>query len=363
MPLADRALVVGITRYPGIGNLDGPENDANDFFDWVTRTDGGGVDPKNALRIRSSDFLPPPPDARNERPAQEQINDFFTDVDDIATANNNEGNGLGLRTGRRLWMFFSGHGFAPSLELSGVLMANATLKRVFNISAVLWANRLHEGGWFDDVLLFQDACRNRISAVDLNPPFLKGKIASSGQTLRRFYAFSSKDQKLSKEVTFPDGKVRGVFAATLLDGLRGAARDRATGAVTTQSLKTYLQDNMKKRLSPADMDNPEIAKEPDVRDPDLFDIVPAAAAIAGAGAAPTAIAEYPVQITLPAAGLSVTVQDGNFQPIRTADPADQVWSIELRKGVYRIVVAGGGESLFKVDGPGGGPGGAIDVHV
>jgi len=41
-------------------------------------------------------------------------------------------------------------------------MANATLKRAHNISAMLWANRLYEGGWFDEVVLFQDACRNRI---------------------------------------------------------------------------------------------------------------------------------------------------------------------------------------------------------
>ena len=61
----------------------------------------------------------------------DEIHDFFTQADVIATANNDEGKGLGLRAGKRLWMFFSGHGFAPSLDMSGVLMANATTKRAF----------------------------------------------------------------------------------------------------------------------------------------------------------------------------------------------------------------------------------------
>jgi hypothetical protein len=355
MPLADCALVVGINRYPGIGNLSGPENDANDFFDWVTSKNGGGVDPKNALRIRSSDYLPEAADPKDERPMLAHIDDFLIKIDEITTKNNEEGNGL--RAGRRLWMFFSGHGFAQSLKSSGVLMANATFKRVFNFSAVLWADRLHEGGWFDEVLLFQDACRNRIAAADLTNPWLPRKTASPAQTRRYFHAFSAKDQKLSKELTFPDGKVRGVFAATLLDGLRGGARDPTTGAITARTLKTYLQDNMMKYLSDVDKANPDIATEPDVDDHDAFDIVPLAVPAA------IAVDEYLVQITLPAAGLSVAVQDGNFQTIRTANPADQVWPIKLRKGVYQIVVAGGGESLFKVVGPGSGAGGAIDVRV
>jgi uncharacterized caspase-like protein len=351
MPLADRALVVGINRYPGIGNLQGPENDANDFFAWVTSPDGGNVDPKNAKLIRSSDF-PAAAAVKDELPEQKQINDFFTEVDDAATENNVAGQGA--RAGRRLWMFFSGHGFAPSLEDSCVLMANATVKQVHNIAAARWANLLHVGGWFDEILLFQDACRNRIPAAKLNEPFIVGRNASIAKPRLRFYAFSSKDQKLSKELPCPDGKVRGVFAATLLDGLRGAARDSASGAITARTLKTYLQDNMRNRLSDADKANPEIAQEPDVRDPDILEIVPAPAA--------PVVERYTVTITLPAAGMTVTLQDGSFRAIATPVPAPQVLSISLPRGLYRLVVVGAGERLFQVTGPGTGAQGAIDVR-
>ena len=359
MPLADRALVVGINRYPGITNLTGPENDANDFFAWVTHPDGGGVDPKNAKLLRSSDF-PPAALARDEKPAQEQINDFFTDIDEAAIANNNEGTGSGLRAGRRLWLFFAGHGFAQSLENSGVFMANATLKRIFNVAAARWADRLHEGGWFDEVLLFQDACRNRISAASLTEPFLATRLASIGQTRRRFYAFAAKDQKLSKEIPFPDGKTRGVFAATLLEGLKGAARDPASKAITARSLKTYLQDNMKNHLPAADKANPEIAQEPDVRDFDAFEIL-AAPTLPGSANSPV-IDRYPVVITTAAAGMNVTVQDGALQTIQTSNPAPQVLSITLPRGLYRVIVTGAGEQLLSVTGPGPGAQGAYDVR-
>src|SRR2546423_72640 len=350
MPLANRALIVGINRYPGIENLQGPENDANDFHAWVTSPDGGGVAPANAKLLRSLDFMPPAPDVRTERPAQEQVNDFFTDVDDAAASNNQEG--LGLRAGKRLWMFFSGHGFAPSFETSGVLMANATTKRIFNIAAVRWADRIIEGGWFDEVLLFQDACRNRISAANLTEPFFVTRNASRPETRKRFYAFSSRDQKLSKEIPFPDGKVRGVFAATLLDGLRGAARDPVSKAITARSLRTYLQDNMKNKLSDVDRNNPDIAQAPDFRDPDAFDIVPAAAG---------AIDRYRVMIRLPNANMKVALQDGSFQEIQSIDPAPREISVELPRGLYRVVAEGAGDRLFQVTGPGSGAGGSIDV--
>ena len=353
MPLADRALIVGINRYPGIENLQGPENDANDFYDWVTSADGGGVNPLNIKRYRSSDFLPPAADVRDERPAQEHVNDFFTDIDEAATKNNEKG--LGLRAGKRLWLFFSGHGFAPSLDASGVLMANATLKRIFNVAAVRWADRILEGGWFDEVVLFQDACRNRIAAANLTEPFFISRNATNPEQRKRFYAFSSRDQKLSKELPFPDGRVRGVFAATLLDGLRGAARDPVSNAVTARSLRTYLQDNMKTHLTDADRANPDIAQAPDFRDPDMFDIVPAAVNA-------TTVERYHVAIQLPAANMSVILQDGAFQPIPIVNPVPQLLKVDLPRGLYRIVIAGVGECIFQVTGPGAGAGGTIDVQ-
>lgn len=340
MPLADRALVVGINRYPGISLLSGAENDADDFYEWVTHPAGGGVDKANALRLRSSDFVAASNPDRDQ-PSKEQIEDFFTEIDKSADANNAGGMDVGLRAGKRLWMFFAGHGFAPSLDRSAVLMANATLKRVHNVAALLWANRLHEGGWFDDVLLFQDACRSRIKDADLTPPFLLPRQAPTNQQRHRFYAFSAKNKKLSKELLV-DGKMRGLFTLTLLQGLRGAARDPQTGAITTRQLKDYLEQNMKKLLTPEDLENDEIATIPEVWNPDPFEIVPAPSSVQ--------ISKFPVQITGAAAGPGAIVLDSALTVVARASPAPDPWSVPLPCGFYRVVTLDGRTSEFKVTG-------------
>ncbi len=35
MAVDDRGIVVGISQYPGIAELKGPEHDAQEFYDWL----------------------------------------------------------------------------------------------------------------------------------------------------------------------------------------------------------------------------------------------------------------------------------------------------------------------------------------
>jgi hypothetical protein len=355
MPLLDYALVVGIDRYPRMRALTGAQRDAEDFYNWVIDPAGGGVAQKNALLLLSPVAAAANPD--DELPDKAQVEKFFTRIDNDANANNLAGDGL--RAGRRLWLFFSGHGFAPSLDRSGVLMANATQDRVHNIAAMLWANRLYEGGWFDEIILFQDACRERIGDAELGPPFIKQRKAQAGHERRRFYAFSAKDRKLSKEIPI-DGITRGVFTYTLLQGLREKARDPKTGAVTTAQLKAYLQDNMKKLLPAADLENDEIAKMPEVYDPDPFDIVAAPPGDIAAAQAP----DFPVRIT-GAAGPTARVVDSGLNEIVAANPAPDPWNIRLQRGFFKVLTHDGREELFEVSGAVG-PGGQpkdTEVHV
>ena len=343
MPLADRALVVGINLYPGLTPLYGAENDARAFYEWVTDPNYGRVDPKNALLLLSSNFTSPPPtSAVDARPAKQQLEEFFTEVENSAQENNKAG--VGLKAGNRIWMFFSGHGFAPSLERSAVLMANAQPGISHNFAGELWAKRLHEGGWFDDVMLFQDACRERFVAAEVTPPTLDMRAAPASQTRRAFYAFSAKDRKLSKEIPMPqDGnKVRGVFSVTLLQGLR-LARDPQTGSITTPQLRSYLQTNMKTLLSPVDLANDDIATMPEVYETEPFDLV--------AMPLPAPIPDFPVQITVATAGGAGKVLAGDLTRIAAqADPAPTLWQLRLPRGLYKVAIEGAGEQNFEVTG-------------
>jgi hypothetical protein len=353
MPLADRALVVGINCYPGISMLSGAENDAQAFHDWVVHPAGGAVNPAKALLILSSKFGPPA-NVDDAQPAKERVERFFTDVDNAAEANNAEG--VGLKAGKRLWLFFSGHGFAPSLDRSGVLMANATTNRVHNIAAMLWADRLYEGGWFDEIVLFQDACRSRIADADLMPPFLRKRQAPNGQTRLRFYAFSAKDKRLSKELPFPppNGEVHGAFTFTLLQALR-LARDPVTGAVTTAQLKAYLQDNMRKLLPESDLQDDDIAKIPEIFDPDPFDIVPAPLG--------PIVAKFPVHIGSSRPSGHGKLLSGNLVDVVAESSAPTDWKLQLPRGIYKVILDGVGEKLFEVTGALGPDGKAVETDV
>jgi hypothetical protein len=346
MPLVDWALVVGINRYPGLlkddgteNRLDGAENDARAFFRWVTTTGGAS----KAKMILSSDFGPPtgPQDAR---PIRDEVEKFFEDLIPASKANNNAM--LGNKAGRRIWLFFSGHGFSPTLDRSGVLMANATQDFLYNIGAHSWANRLYEGGWFDEVVLFQDACRERVTEADVMPPSLRGRQAPGGQIRRRFYAFAAREGKLAIEKRDETGTVHGVFTATLMAGLTGAAREPATQAITAAQLKGYLESNMGVRLTDAERSNSDFAQEPAVDPSDPFVIVPPPPA---AAPSPPAAAKFPVRITFAHPGGPARIEDVKLQSVESVDAAPPVWEYELPRGFYRVVAGEPGEP-FQVTG-------------
>jgi hypothetical protein len=335
MPLQDRALVVGIDRYPAIGSLKGAEADARDFYSWVTDPAGGGVAPAMAQLVLSRAGLSQR--ARDAEPARHQVEQFFTGVDEAANENNEQN--LGLKAGGRLWLFLSGHGFAPSLDNSGLLMANSTPTLLASFAGRLWADRLFQGGWFEEILLFQDACRSTIGVGELSPSYLKARV-NPGKT--RFYAFAAKDGKIALEKPDRTGNVRGVFTVTLMEGLRGGARDPVSGEITSAQLKAYLQANMKAKLSPTELDDEEISKVPDVFDPDPCVILPAPPQR-------TPVQRYPVRIQLGAGAVHSLIQGSNLEVVVEHDRGG-TWDLDLPRGLYRLVMNGSVGEPFEVTG-------------
>ena len=108
--------------------------------------------------------------------------------------------------------------------------------------------------------------------------------------MKRFYAFAARFQRVSWEAPAADGEIHGVFSQALLAGLRGAARDPQSNAITTDSLWNYLNANMKSFLPAELREAPNIPKTPDRGRADSFVIVDA-----------PPVPTYPVTIHLPAA--------------------------------------------------------------
>jgi hypothetical protein len=347
MPLADYVLAVGINRYPGLNKLDGAEADAQAFFDWATQS-AGAV----GQTILSSQFAPAAAPIL-EQPASQQIWMFFETL--RAAADNNNNQNLGYKAGRRLYMFFAGHGVSPSLDTSAVLMANAERSAPHHLSAKAWADRFYENGLFDEVLLFQDACRETMDNFELTPPYLKKETTSGWQKRKRFYAFAAKSPLLALEKPI-GGAVRGIFSATLMAALEGAARDPMSGEITTSQLKSYLIENMASRLTDEERENIDLSQRPEVFDLDPFVIVPAPLAVQPADV-------FPVHITLAAPGAGAEVIDGDRQVVAQTGPGIVNWQTLLARGLYELVVPGQAGRLFKVSGALDAAGNPEIVHV
>ncbi len=251
--MPNKAIVVGIQAYPELPPaLQGPRNDARRFHEWVTTV--GGVAPGDATLILDDE--PPAATALDAHPTAETLTRLFDALEAEALRQPNG------RVGDRLYLYLSGHGFGQNLSDAALLMANATRERTRNnISGRLWADHFYANGFFKEVLLFLDCCRERYQPSMINGPgTLLSPVPRPGG--RRFYGFASKYGKLAVEHVI-DGRMGGVFTATLLDALGGGASED-DGRITAESLKAYLYENMVGFLSTTDLANKDVAREPEL---------------------------------------------------------------------------------------------------
>lgn len=232
--MTDYAVVVGIAKYPGLTDLAGPDADAEAVYDWLVDPAGGNLDQQNVELLRSAQF--DPIDPRDPKPSSGQVKAALMRV--AARTQQTPGN--------RLYLYFSGHGFAPNLEEGALFTAEASHLAPFHIYAHSWLRAFRRAGLFRDYVLWMDCAMNYQKSVladeaDMRP------MQSTKPPGPAFIALAAQT-KSALETTVADGTVHGVFTWTLLQGLRGGAADEQ-GRVTGESLKTFLLSAMPEFLS------------------------------------------------------------------------------------------------------------------
>lgn len=277
----DYGIVIGLKHYPGIDDpdngqppLEGPENDAQAFYDWLIDKDGGYVPEKHVERILSSQY-PMVDDLLQAKPVVTDVQNAFMRL--AIQSRDNAKKGAGLRVGRRLYIFMAGHGIAPDRYgenkaewEAALLMANAeppNLGATFHIPGAYTASWFASNDVFDEIFLFMDCCRESALVQTMNF-FLQAKGTS--MKAKRCFIFGTRWSRSSREHAMPDedNKVRGVFTKTLILGLKGAAAlpvdATETGRITVASLKSYLYQNMKFFMLPGDLNDADDLQEPDI---------------------------------------------------------------------------------------------------
>jgi uncharacterized caspase-like protein len=254
----DRAVVVGIRRYADandpsgwIGDLNGPDNDAEAIAAWLTKPDGGGLPPDHVRVVRSADVPDPFPEG-GVAPHQQAVENELNALAELPTTAVE-----GQYAGRRLYVYVSGHGYARHADEAALVTAEARKRRPLNVLVTSWVNWLYTAGRFKEYVLWVDCCATRTPLTFLKPCDRDEEVSPNAASSRRFMAFAAGFDKRAVENQMSDGKWHGVFTYALLQGLEGAA----AGEVTSDSLRDYLRNNMKSFMRD-DQRIPTVAQEP-----------------------------------------------------------------------------------------------------
>lgn len=309
----DYAVLVGISKYPALKDLSGPVVDALYFKDWLTGR--GGVPEQHIELILTPDNLTM--SRRDARPLRDQVIDAL----DAVLANENEQG----KAGRRLYLYFAGHGYAPQLDEAALLMANAGGRSFPAIPGTQFANWIRASAKFEEIVLVMDCCREEYGQIPPQPLPWPEEISPEAGRVRYFHAYATQPYLFARETPLPpDYQIRGIFTFALLTAFEQTSPD-ANGCITGSAVKGYVLNLMKQLIG-------EQYQEPEIPIDSARDIVLWQT---------DTIAKQPVVFHLPAAcGREVRIVDGSLElAFAGAVPADGVLRLELGAGKYRIDTA------------------------
>jgi hypothetical protein len=238
MPRADHyAVLLGINTYPGLTNLEGPENDINAFEEWLLKTDCGDVPLENIRKILSSDF--PATDDPNE--ANPTLQSFKRALNSIVQDSSRQWH---ERVGERLYLYLAGHGFMPgsSIEDPALYTAEARDGDTAHIAGLRFASRIRNAGFFEEVILIMDCCQGVLHASRVDDPTWAPPDRKMSGQVKFLEAYGAPRGKAAFErPVVPNGPSRGIFSKVLLEALNTAKADSG-GYITGSSFKNqFLQ--------------------------------------------------------------------------------------------------------------------------
>lgn len=332
----DYGIVVGIDQYPGLGSLEGAQRDAESFANWLVDPNGGGLPAGNVRKILTRQFHPPPPTCTAQ--ANPNAHRFYSEVGDLLM--DSAGNLRSFPIGRRLYLYFSGHGFLGSSnwEEAALYAANASRALPEHIPGTREADAVKASAAFEEIVLVMDCCRDvtltgRISESHLClPPNVVG-----GAAVRTCYAYAVRRGYQAQERQI-EGDVQGVFTHVLLEALRRTPGD-GEGRVTGQAVKDYIHNRWSDMVPDDGSTGPLIVVD------SANDVVLAVRPL-GSPAQVGAMPEQPLtQVTFSVEppvtdSGEIVVMDGQLREIKRLSIRDGSASCSLVPGIYKAAIEG-----------------------
>ncbi|MFE1830169.1 caspase domain-containing protein [Streptomyces yangpuensis] len=223
----DYGLIIGIAHYPHLRRLEGPIEDARQFANWLKQE--GNLPEGNVKLIESV------PD-ESGLPVLAEVESALDDI--IRQAEVHPG------AGRRLYVYFAGHGCAEELEHVALLMANAReghFQRAA-LDATQYRRAMAIRAFPEQLYLF-DCCRFSDPAVrglgpNWDPDRDSKKLPGLVQVV--MYAAGFKERAWERRLHYDER--RGLFTVALMEGLLGAASRE--GVIKSDRLASYVQQRV-----------------------------------------------------------------------------------------------------------------------
>jgi len=238
----DWALCVGIGSYTASSELvalPGALNDANAIHDWIIDPGGGAVPASQAKLIVS----PTSQDEDGPNPLADSVEGFLRARYRDAEASSRKGDGF--VAGRRLWLYFSGHGigFPEENNDTGLLAADAQppYRDLPHIAGKAWAEVFRVTRAFEEVVLFMDCCRLEVSRTPLRKPPLRALLTEPPGKMMAAFAVSP--SKAAYEILSPiNGVPRGKFTVALEELLRNPPKTPMMAREFLDQLESRIPD-------------------------------------------------------------------------------------------------------------------------
>lgn len=221
----DYAIIVGVSHYVSLAPLNGPITDACRLRNWLIKADGGNMHPQHVF------FIPSTPGSN--APDQLAVDKALSDILQMAEA----------KPARRLYFYFSGHGFGANWEVNGMCLPiwspsfyNAAL------SSKAYLDLLVEKDLFKEVYFFLDCCRDKKINTKPLHSMLGGPRPGGANTMAVVLYAAEYENPAWEGMMNNNGnlQVHGYFSRALLEALNGGAVNNS-GEITIASFIDYVR--------------------------------------------------------------------------------------------------------------------------
>jgi hypothetical protein len=328
----DHAIVVGIDHYrPGFRSLQGCINDATLFRQWLVSPTGGGLDPANVeCHVSAAPANPANPAAW--QPVRDSIHLALVRFQ-------NRFSQTGQQVGRRLYLFYAGHGVAIPQRPgdAGLVFANSELpKPLYAFPGRQVIEAMQRDRTFAELVVFMDCCREvvgdaaEVLTMDYEEDPTRLQEAKHCCGLATTWNGVTAERLLPHPLdpTAPD-LVQGVFTHALLNALSSAALGIVVNSATLEGLVEARVDVLNPHA-----EHPLFFRS-ETLPPIDFSISAGAGSSALAAAATNAKVDVTVAMANTAHGFQVVAGDLQIV-LQRAAPVQSSQVIQLPPGLYEF---------------------------